>query len=209
MTHLVKGLPAQPAEENGLGRRVARFRQLRGLSLRALAASADVSSSFISQLENGRTNASISSLRRIALALGVSPAQLLEDAAGHTRGVLRADDRPQLPLDGATKYVLSLPPLRNLEIYGGRFEPGGSTGAEPYSHGDAQEMVVVTQGRIVLELDGERYEMSKDDSIEFLSSAPHRLVNESGSTAAVLWINSPPTPDATPRGAVGPHADAD
>lgn len=186
------------APDDGLGRRVARFRQIRGMSLRTLAARAGVSSSFISQLENGRTNASIASLRRIAGALGVTPAQLLDDAAAHTRGVLRARQRPQLPLDGATKYVFSLPPLRNFEVYGGSFEPGGSTGRDAYSHGEAQEMIVVSQGSITLELDGERYEMNQDDSIEFLSSVPHRLVNESAATASVLWIISAPTSGEAP-----------
>ncbi|WP_427869736.1 helix-turn-helix domain-containing protein [Leucobacter luti] len=190
--------------ERELGARITAFRQLRGMSLRAAAAASGVSSSFLSQLENGRTNASIASLRKIAAALGVSPIQLLDDSAAHTRGVLRAEDRPLLPLDGAEKFVLSLPPLGNLEVYAGRFEPGGNTGADPYVHGNSQEMFIVTEGEIVLELGDERYTMRTDDSIEYLSTTPHRVVNESAAPAAVLWINSPPTPDATPH-AIAPE----
>lgn len=171
------------------------------MSLRALAASAGVSSSFLSQLENGRTNASVASLRKIAAALGVSPAQLLDDSSAHTRGVLRSEDRPSLPLEGAEKFVLSMPPLRNLEVYAGRFEPGGSTGAEPYSHGHSQEIFLVTRGEVEFELANDRYTMRADDSIEFLSSVPHRVTNRSNEPATVVWINSPPTPDATPHGA--------
>lgn len=180
-------------DDHELGKRVAEFRELRGLSLRALAAAAGVSSSFLSQLENGRTNASVASLRKIAAALGVTPAHLLDASNGHTRGVLRAVDRPTLPLEGARKYVIAQEPLRNLEIYSGVFEPGGSTGPDPYSHGNAQEFLIVIAGTIVLELAGERYEMHVDDSIEFLSSVPHRIVNDSDATAHILWINSPPT----------------
>nr|WP_272929037.1 cupin domain-containing protein [Leucobacter chromiireducens] len=176
-----------------MGRRVAESRELRGLSLRALAAAAGVSSSFLSQLENGRTNASVASLRKIAAALGVTPAHLLDASNGHTRGVLRGTDRPTLPLDGAQKYVISQEPLRNLEIYSGTFAPGGSTGPDLYSHGNAQEFLIVVAGAVTLELAGERYTMQKDDSIEFLSSVPHRIVNDSEVTAEVLWINSPPT----------------
>ncbi|WP_025135123.1 cupin domain-containing protein [Leucobacter sp. PH1c] len=186
-------------DDHQLGQRVAGFRELRGMSLRALAAAAGVSSSFLSQLENGRTNASVASLRKIAAALGVSPAQLLDDTAAHTRGVLRAADRPTLPLDGAAKHVVALPPLRNLEVYAGRFAPGGSTGSEAYVHGNSQEILIVTDGEAVLELGGERYVMRTDDSIEFLSSVPHRVLNESEHPAAVLWINSPPTPDDPPH----------
>ncbi|UOQ57603.1 XRE family transcriptional regulator [Leucobacter allii] len=187
-------------DDAGLGPRVAVLRRLRGMSLRALAAASGVSSSFLSQLENGRTNASVASLRKIAAGLGVSPAQLLDDSAVHTRGVLRAADRPRLQLEGAEKFVVALPPLGNLEVYAGRFRPGGSTGPEAYAHGDSQEILVVTAGEIVLELGGERYEMRVDDSIEFLSSTPHRVRNTSDADAAVLWINSPPTPDEAPHG---------
>lgn len=184
-------------DEAELGSRVALLRDVRGMSLRTLATAAGVSSSFLSQLENGRTNASVASLRKIAAALGVSPAQLLDDSPTHTRGVLRADQRPTLPLDGAQKFVLSLPPLNHLEVYAGVFEPGGSTGRDAYMHGQSQEMLIVTSGEVVLELGDERYTMSADDSIEFLSSVPHRVMNESDATASVIWINSPPTPDET------------
>lgn len=183
------------SDERELGQRVAQFRELRGLSLRALAAAAGVSPSFLSQLENGHTNASVGSLRKIADALGVTPAALLDASAGHTRGVLRAIDRPTLPLEGAEKFVVSLPPMRNLEIYSGSFAPGGSTGQDAYSHGNAQEFFVVTNGTITVELGDERFVMHKDDSIEFLSSVPHRMVNESQDVAEVLWITSPPTGD--------------
>ncbi|MFD5599054.1 helix-turn-helix domain-containing protein [Leucobacter sp. NPDC058333] len=196
---MVSTADSDASEEIDLGRRVASFRGLRGMSLRALAAAAGVSSSFLSQLENGHTNASVASLRKIATALGVTPAQLLDDSSAHTRGVLRREDRPTLPLEGAEKFVLSTPPLRNLEVYAGRFEPGGSTGTEPYTHGHSQEMLVVTSGEVVLELGDDRYTLRTDDSIEFLSSVPHKVVNRSGVTASVVWINSPPTPDSTPH----------
>src|SRR5690625_1783239 len=184
------GLADAPASD--LGERVSRYRELKGMSLRALAQAAGLSSSFLSQLENGRTNASVASLRKIAAALSVTPAQLFDTGEVHTTGVLRAADRPTLPLEGGEKYVLALPPLRNLEVYAGEFKPGASTGPEYYVHGNSQELFVVTQGSVVLELAGTRYELHKGDSIEFLSSTPHRVENESDEVAEVLWINSPP-----------------
>lgn len=185
------------AVERALGVRVAAFREMRGMSLRALAAAAGVSSSFLSQLENGHTNASVASLRRIGSALGVSPARLLDDSAPHTRGVLREADRPTQHLEGAEKYVIALPPLMNLEVFAGRFEPGATTGDQRYSHGNSQEIFIVTEGTVTLELGDDRFVLHRNDSIEYLSSTPHRVVNESSARAEVLWINSPPTPDET------------
>lgn len=199
MTTKSAGQSSGDGEQVVLGRRVARFRELSGMSLRALASAAGVSSSFLSQLENGRTNASVASLRKLAAALGVSPAQLLDDSAVHTRGVLRAADRPSLPLEGAEKYVVSLAPLRNLEVYAGVFAPAGTSGAQAYAHGNAQEIFLVVSGTVTLELAGKRYVMHKDDSIEYVSSVPHRVVNESDTAAEVLWICSPPTAGAEPQ----------
>ena len=194
------GHPADTAadERDDLGLRVATFRQLHGMSLRALAAAAGVSSSFLSQLENGHTNASIASLRKIATALGVTPAQLLDARGGSTRGVLRADDRPTIRLDGAEKHVVSLPPLRNLEVYTGIFAPDGTTGKSPFAHGNGQEIFIVTSGAVVLQLGEEEYRMKKNDSIEFLSSVPHGVYNDSDEPAEVIWICSPPTPVGEP-----------
>ncbi len=178
-----------------MGERIAQYRTFRGMSLRALAEAAGLSSSFLSQLENGRTNASVASLHKIADALGVALGQLFEDGKVHTTGVLRAEDRPTLPLEGGKKYVISRLPLKNVEVYAGEFAPGATTGPHGYVHGNSQEFFIVTEGTIIFELDAERYEMSKGDSIEFLSSVPHRAENLSTEMAEVIWITSPPSPD--------------
>jgi len=48
------------------------------------------------------------------------------------------------------------------------------------------ELVLVTQGQIVIELGFERYELSPGDSIAFASSTPHRYVNETDSEARAI-----------------------
>lgn len=181
-------------DEARVGRRIAEYRELRGLTLRGLASSAGVSPSFLSQLENNRASASIASLRKIAEALGVSVADLLGTQSGHARGVVRAADRPAYPSgSGSTKYVIAQPPMRNLEIYNGIFEPGGSTGDDLYAHGKSQEIFIVIQGSVELSLGEDVLLMHKDDSIEYLSSVPHRVVNVGDGVAEVMWVTSPPT----------------
>ena len=55
-----------------IGSRIKEQRSLAGISLRELARRTDLTPSFISQLENSKTNVSLDSLRRIAEALNVS-----------------------------------------------------------------------------------------------------------------------------------------
>lgn len=182
-----------------LGARIRAYRTMRRMSLRSLAEFAGASASFISQLERGQTSASVGMLRRIASGLGLSMADLFsEDAAGDPR-VLRHADRPELPAGpGVRKFLISRRPVQHVEIYAGQFEPGASTGAEAYTHGDAQEFLIVRAGRVTLWLgappgEPERHELEAGDSIEYRTSTPHRIAADAVAGAEVLWVISPPT----------------
>lgn len=169
---------------------------MRGLSLRALGARAAVSPSLLSQLENGRANASIASLRSIAEGLGVSLADLFDDRRSAATQLLRKQDRPELPMEeGTRKYAITRAPLQHLEVYAAEFDPGCSTGDEAYVHGDSQEILLVLAGAVTLWLGRDAYELRAGDSIEYRSSVPHRISNPGDVMAEVLWITSPPTPE--------------
>ena len=64
-------------DEIDLGRRIAQFREERGLSQSALAKQMGTSQSAISQIESGERNPSFETLRQIAKALSVTPALLV------------------------------------------------------------------------------------------------------------------------------------
>jgi uncharacterized cupin superfamily protein len=80
----------------------------------------------------------------------------------------------------------------NLEVYSAEFAPGGTAG-EAYVHGDAQEVLIVVKGSLVLELDGRKHQLEAGDSAEYRTSVPHTVHNLSDSPAELLWIVSPPT----------------
>lgn len=182
-----------------VGERIAQARKLRGATLREVSSAAGVSPSFLSQLERGLTNASVASLRKIASGLGVPVADLLESNPRHTHGVLRAEHRPSTPLSsGSEKFVVAQPPVQHVEIYVGRFQVGGATGQDPYIHGTSQEFLIVLSGNVLLELGEHSYVMGPHDSIEYLSSVPHRVQNVGNTVAEVMWVTSPPTTSSTP-----------
>ena len=168
--------------------RCAAARSRRSPSARGL------SESFLSQVERGRSNASIASLRRIADALGVSVSDLFEPTGPPRPRVLRRDDRPALTFGVLGRKLLLTPkPLSHLEVFVGELDPGGSTGTEPYAHGDSEELFVVLQGTVQLELGGELHELERGDSIDYRSSTPHRISNIGDEIAEVMWIISPPS----------------
>ncbi|GJF31257.1 cupin [Kitasatospora sp. NE20-6] len=187
--------PDGSPDGRALGARIRGYREMRGLSLRALGEAAGASPGFLSQVERGLAGASIGMLRRISGALGLTMADLFDDAAPAGPRVVRRAARPALlTAPGTRKYLVSQRPLSHLEVYAGEFDPGASTGAEAYTHGDSQEILVVLAGRVVVELDGHPYTLDAGDSLDYRTATPHRVANPADTPAEVLWIVSPPTP---------------
>jgi transcriptional regulator with XRE-family HTH domain len=180
--------------EIDVGERLRAIRRLRHCTLKTIADRSGLSESFLSQVERGRANASLGSLRRIAEALGVSVADLFEPGGPQPPRVLRRADRPSLTFGVlGTKRLLTLKPLGHLEVFIGELDVGGSSGDDQYSHGDSQELLVVLDGSVSLELGDELHELDRGDSIEYRSSTPHRIANTGDDVAEVMWVISPPS----------------
>src|ERR671931_39000 len=180
--------------EVDVGERLRAIRRSRRATLRTIAARSGLSESFLSQVERGHSSASIASLRRIADALGVSMADLFGPDGVPGPRVLRRDERPALSFGILGRKMLLTPrPLHHLEVFAGELEVSGSTGPEPYAHGDSEELFVVISGNVQLELDGELFELERGDSIDYRSSTPHRVANVGQELAEVMWIISPPS----------------
>jgi transcriptional regulator with XRE-family HTH domain len=181
------------AQEIDVGERLREIRHTRRLTLLEVAEKAGVSESFLSQVERGRSNASIASLQRIAGVLGYGIGDLFGSGSGRPQ-IMRKADRPALALGAiGTKYLLTPPPFENVEIAVAELPPGGSTGDEAYVHGESEELVVVIAGQVVVQVDGVSHVLEAGDSIRYRSSMPHRLANDSAEPAEVLWVVSPPS----------------
>jgi transcriptional regulator with XRE-family HTH domain len=180
--------------EIDVGERLRALRRFRRCTLKTVAERSGLSESFLSQVERGRSSASIASLRRIADALGVAIADLFEPDGAPGPRVLRRDERPSLAFGVLGRKLLLTPrPLQHLEVFVGELGAGGSTGEQPYAHGDSEELFVVLSGNVELDVGGELFRLEHGDSIEYRSSTPHRASNVGQDVAEVMWIISPPS----------------
>jgi transcriptional regulator with XRE-family HTH domain len=176
-----------------LGLRIRAYRQMRKITLRQVAEQAEVSVSFLSQLERGASGASIPTLHLIAEALGLTLADLFSVDPAPVHRVLRAAERPAIRAAGVDKFMLTRRPLQLLEVFEGVVHDGATVGSRTHSHGDSQELLLVLEGSVRLLLDDEEHALDSGDSIEYRSSSTHCVANDSGRTARVLWIISPPS----------------
>jgi transcriptional regulator with XRE-family HTH domain len=177
-----------------LGERLRALRVGRRRTLREVAEAAGVSESFVSQVERGRTGASVASLQRLAGALGIEVSDLFASDGLPRPTVLRREAR-QTVLWGhlGRKALLTPKPFHALEVVAAEFEPGGSTGDETYTHGDSEELLLVLEGRVHLQLGDESYDLASGDSVHYRSSTPHRISNPGAETAEVVFVISPPS----------------
>jgi transcriptional regulator with XRE-family HTH domain len=177
-----------------LGERLRAIRLLRRRTLKDVAEAAGVSESFLSQLERGRSNASVASLQQLAAALGIDISDLFATDGLPRPRVLRREAR-QLLVWGhlGRKALLTPKPFHSLEVVAAEFEPGGSTGDEPYTHGDSEEVLVVVRGRVHVQLGTDVHDLDTGDSVHYRSSTPHRVSNPGDDPAEVLFVISPPS----------------
>jgi len=175
------------------GNRLRELRRQDGQTLRDLAAKTDLSVSLLSQLERGTTSPSISSLKRIAAALGVSIFQLLDEEAP-AQSVVRSDRRRKLILqEGDLDYELLSPDAkRKLEVWFGRLEPGASSGPEPAAH-ESEEFIFVLQGQLRIEFGAVSHQLGPGDAIQYDGNQPHLISNPGPGRLEFISALTPPT----------------
>jgi len=166
------------------------------LTLRELAKRLNVSASFISQVESGKTTPSLASIKHIAHELKTTVGELIGDDCEHKNSpVMRVSDR--LSKGGMSKGInMSLlttkEPTKQLEPVLFELQEGASSGKSFYKH-FGQEFAFVLRGAVEITLNDTTYALTMGDSIYFYSHIPHSFKNIFAGVSEILWIASPPT----------------
>lgn len=192
MAHSGRGRVSITAEHGRwqrLGQVVHARRLSAGLTLAQLAGQAELSQSFLSQFENGRSNTSLRSLQRIADALGTTATELLagSDDADHSP-VVRADEDTRLPqtepADGSVRSLVhGERDLRALEFTG-----GVSRGDREFTH-DNDEIIYVVHGSITVAAGDEELALNAGDTYYCTAGVRHRWwAHTSDTTTLVLAV---------------------
>lgn len=177
-----------------LGTRLAELRRKHGYTLRGLAAEAGVSPALLSQLENGTTDPSLSTLRKLAGVFDTSIATLFGDPDAPMVHLSVPGERVHLTAPtGSFAYDRVTPGRGDLEVLHVVMAPGDESSAEGWAH-QSTECAYVIAGEVTVELSGERRVLGAGHALTFDSQLPHRYLNASKRPAEMILSVTPPTP---------------
>jgi transcriptional regulator with XRE-family HTH domain len=177
-----------------IGGKIKELREKKGLTMKRLAELVQCTSSLISQLEKGKADPSISTLKKIAEALNANIVDFVSFEATEDEVVTRADKRVvmQLPRwDARIQSLIRAIGKKKMQPFYTVIKPGGGSHGL-YSH-NGEEFGIVLQGEMELTLEGKVYKVGKNDSFYFSSQIPHDWNNYGKEDVVVVWVITPPT----------------
>lgn len=176
-----------------LGMQIRKKREQKKISLTQAAKEMDISPSLLSQIERGIVSPSISTLRIIADYLDTYIGILLGESVSKENAVIVKENERNRSVvwgKGVKLHILS-PSNSNLEFMYDEYEINSSTGDKPYQH-EGEECAFVLEGKLGINLSGNKFILNKGDFIWFQSTIPHQITNLSDKKSIAIWVDSPP-----------------
>jgi transcriptional regulator with XRE-family HTH domain len=174
-----------------IGERLRELREARNISMRALATGSGLSANALSMIERGKVSPSVSTLYKLADALGVSITAFF-GAEGERKQVvfLKADQRTRVSFTRGVFEGLG------GEQFVGRVEPflltlenSANSGPRSMMH-TGHEFVFCLRGELEYQVERQIYQLSAGDSLLFAAQLKHRWKNPGRTVATALIIIS-------------------
>ena len=198
-----------------LGQNIRNERYKRKLTLEQVAEKTSLSKSFLSNVERGLSQPSISSIMKIAKTFGMSVVDLFQDStqpvgpvedtsqannlneANYVSDiqVVRANERKIMGFPGSNVvYNLITPDLnRRLQILYLKTEAGGRSGDKPIgSDPKGEKCVLLLKGKIEMTLGQEVFLLQEGDSIYYPANIPISWRGMGSVPIEIILVITPP-----------------
>ena len=174
-----------------VGARLRDLREMHGISMRSLAAKSSLSANALSMIERGKTSPSVSTLYKLADALGVSITTFFGEVVEKQQVIyLRSNERSRIPFShgifeglGGEKFV------GRVEPFVLTLEAGAKSGPHSMAH-TGHEFVLCLQGKLEYIVEKKSYTMTSGDSLLFAAQLNHKWKNPGASAAKALVVLS-------------------
>jgi len=173
-----------------LASRIKTARLAKGYTLVRVAELSGLAKGLLSKVENFRVTPSLPSLAKICEALGMNMSDLFEGLDEKPRiSIVRHDESKEIQRDASDIRYFSmahLRPDRTMDPFVLRIPAkGGRREAMPH---EGEEFLMVLSGRVILEYNGEAFDMNQGDAAYFDAEVSHRVFNEGAKEATVLCV---------------------
>lgn len=177
--------------EQEISRKIRETRKALGITLKELSEKTQLSISFLSQVERGVCSMTLTSLKKIADALGIPIGSLL-DIGEQASFVNRKDN--EIILDLERSYVRYVPlsskfDNRKLEGLLLTMEPHYCE-QEVMVH-NGEEFYYIMSGTATFIIDGKEFEVEEGEVIHFPSTLPHQTINRQSCELKMLCVTTP------------------
>ena len=188
-----------------VGSRIREKRLLMGITLRELARRLQVSPSFVSQLETGKSQASVATLYSLCEVLDIpieslfgpvaakNPTQGASQSSSANVGqgpVMRSYDRPSILLETGVRWEnLTRMADSKVEFKVIEYPVGSSSsGGEQLLRHEGIEYGFVLRGKLEIRIGFETYALGAGDAVTFDATLPHRLTNVGDELTQAVWF---------------------
>ncbi len=179
-----------------LGDKIRAARQEQKLTIAELTKKSGFSSGYISSVERGLVNPSLSALIKLTSVLDIEPGFLFEDKGPRHQSdpIVKVNERVTLVYPGTNiHYELLTKNLTTRKVQFLRIviPPGKNSGPKPLIH-EGEEYGLVLKGNMELTLGDVIYKIGPGDSVSFNSTIPHGVFNAGSTPVEAIWVMTPP-----------------
>jgi transcriptional regulator with XRE-family HTH domain len=170
-----------------IGERIKALRTGQGMTLAELGEKANLSTSYLSQIERDKTSPSLTTLETIAKSLNIGLRSLFEtdDEAAF---VLRGSKGTNTPShhDPIMRQPL-MPQIGNpeIEVYRITFHPRSAP--EQIEQFAGEEIIYVLNGELTISISDEQFVLTAGDSIHYDALLIHSWKNETNDFCTIIW----------------------
>jgi len=173
-----------------LSKNVRQLRARRSLTLNELARQAGMSKAMLVQIEQARTNPSIGTLCKLANALSVTIARLIEESA---QPLVKKTNRAQLnnfwqgPVGSTVKLMVGIDDSNLIEFWDWELKSGHGHRSDPHPRG-TKEIVYVLNGSLSVVVGDMTYKVKTHEAILIHGDQYHQYKNESKSKVHFVMV---------------------
>jgi transcriptional regulator with XRE-family HTH domain len=179
------------AEATTLGGRLRRLRRMRSLTLQEVASVVEISPSFLSMVERGQADISLSRFTRLADFYRIRPSELmLEEPNQRIPAVSHVDDGLAIERGPGIRYRLLTNSPAGLQVIHVSFEPRSAM-RDVLAH-DGEDFCFVVDGRVTLLYGDRELVLTRAQCVSYVAAIPHAFRNDSDSAAELLAFTTKP-----------------